>query len=148
MRRSSNASAGGILKREKRLGAAAEAYRKAVSLYRGDFLAEDLYLEWAIPHRERLRNLYLEALEWLALHHFRRGEYRESIHYAELILEKDGCREDAHRLLMRCYARLGQRNRALRQYHLCRETVRRELDIEPMPETTLLYERIRSGEEV
>ena len=139
---------GRILEREKRPGAAAEAYRQAVSLYRGDFLAEDLYLEWAIPRRERLRNLYLEALEWLALHHFRRGEYRESIHYAELILEKDGCREDAHRLLMRCYARLGQRNRALRQYHLCRETVQRELDIEPMPETTILYERIRSGEEV
>jgi len=128
------------------LETAMRAYQSAVTLYRGDFLGDDLYLDWPIARRERLRNHYLETLGWLGEYHFRRGEYRRSVEYARLILERDNCREDAQRLLMRCYARLGQRNRALRQYEQCRETIQRELALEPTPETTALYQRIRAGE--
>jgi DNA-binding SARP family transcriptional activator len=49
---------------------------------------------------------------------------------------------------MRCYSRQGQPYLALRQYHLCMETLQKELDVPPMDETLALYQRIRAGEVV
>ena len=49
---------------------------------------------------------------------------------------------------MRCYSRQGQRNLALRQYHLCVEALARVLDVSPMGETVALYHQIRRGEAV
>jgi DNA-binding SARP family transcriptional activator len=63
-------------------------------------------------------------------------------------LAVDACREEAHRRLMRCYSRQGQPYLALRQYHLCVETLKKELDVTPAATTTRLYERIRHRERV
>jgi DNA-binding SARP family transcriptional activator len=41
----------------------------------------------------------------------------------------------------------GQRPLALEQFQRCRETLRQELDIEPMPQTWRLYRQIRGGQE-
>jgi hypothetical protein len=49
---------------------------------------------------------------------------------------------------MRCYCRLEQRYLALRQYHLCLETLREQLELAPTASTVQLYERIRSQEGV
>jgi len=47
---------------------------------------------------------------------------------------------------MRFYVDAGLRPLALEQFQRCRETLRRELQIEPMPETWGLYRRIRAGQ--
>jgi DNA-binding SARP family transcriptional activator len=47
---------------------------------------------------------------------------------------------------MRCYDRQGQPHLALRQYRVCAETLRAELDVDPAPATAALCERIRAGE--
>ena len=49
---------------------------------------------------------------------------------------------------MRCYSRQGQRPLALRQFQICAEALRTELDVEPSPATAELYERIRRRESV
>jgi DNA-binding SARP family transcriptional activator len=49
---------------------------------------------------------------------------------------------------MRCYSRLGQGPLALRQYQICAEALRAELEVDPAPETTQLYEQIRLHEYV
>jgi DNA-binding SARP family transcriptional activator len=49
---------------------------------------------------------------------------------------------------MRCHARQGQQNLALRQYQICAEALRSELDVEPSPATAELYGRIRRREAV
>ena len=64
------------------------------------------------------------------------------------MLTQDNCREDSHCRLMRCYSRQGQYHLALRQYQLCVKTLRDELDVDPSPNTTQLYERIRRRERV
>jgi hypothetical protein len=48
--------------------------------------------------------------------------------------------------LMRCYVAAGQRSLALEQVRRCRETLRRELQVEPMPETWQLYRQIRGDQ--
>jgi len=133
----------------ERRGMSAEAmgeYEVAEGLYQGDLLEEDLYQDWLIPRREGLKDSYLVILDRLSRHYLKEKRYAACIHLCRKILAKDDCREDAHRRLMRCYSRQGQRNLALRQYHLCVEILARVLDVSPMQETVTLYHQIRNGE--
>lgn len=123
-------------------------YEKACSLYQGDFLGEDLYDDWTMLMRERLRSAYMDVLDRLSRIHFNGAHYPECMAVCELILSRDKCREDAHRLLMRCYSRQEHVPLALRQYQACVEALRKELDVAPMPTTTQLYELIRRGKHV
>jgi DNA-binding SARP family transcriptional activator len=59
------------------------------------------------------------------------------------LLRHDPCREDAHRMAMRCYVRQGERAQALRQYRLCREVLAIEFEAAPEPATESLYELVR-----
>lgn len=57
----------------------------------------------------------------------------------------DPVHEATHRHLMRLLARSGQRGEALAQYARCCRLLADELDTEPAPETTALYEQIEAG---
>ncbi|NTU80378.1 MAG: hypothetical protein HGA45_13545 [Chloroflexales bacterium] len=128
--------------------AATGEYEVAIGLYGADFLIDDPYEDWPVLTRERLRVMYLEALDRLGLIYFAQGQYAACANLCQLMLAADNCREDAHCRLMRCYARLGQSPPALRQYQACVEALRAELDVEPSPATVELYERIRRRESV
>jgi DNA-binding SARP family transcriptional activator len=123
-------------------------YEIAASLYQGDFLSDDLYEEWPILTRERLRIAYLDLLDHLSHIYFSQGQYTACVTLCQLILERDNCREDAHRRLMRCYSRQGQQHLALRQFQNCVETLRSELDVDPEQATKQLCERIRRHESI
>ena len=118
-------------------------YQKAETLYQGDFLEEDRYEEWTIIPRESLRLAYLDCLSQLSQVYFQQEQYLAASSLCQRILAYDDCSENAYCLLMRCYARQGQPNLALRLYHACRATLRTELDMPPSPETQSLFERIR-----
>ena len=110
-------------------GAAAAYYRRAVRLFRGDLCAgSDAY---AVVERERLRARHLTLLARLADRDFRAGEYGACLEGALRLLALDPCREDAHRLVMRCYVRLGERAQALRQFRVCERILRGEFDAPP-----------------
>ena len=140
--------AGQTLGRNGKLAKAMREYEIAEELYQGDFLEEDLYSDWPIPQREGLMDNYFAMLDRLSRYCLEEKRYASCIHLCRKILTKDHCREDAHRRLMRCYSEQGQRNLALRQYHICLEKLREELDVPPMDETVMLYRRIRNGESV
>lgn len=127
------------LRREGLDQEAASVYERAIALYEGDYLIEDLYEDWTMVERERLANAYLEMLGWLAEHYADTGEHQRTIEACYRILEKDRCHEDSYRLLMRSYVRLGLRARALHQYRLCERTLGQEYGTSPSPETQSLY---------
>ncbi len=137
-------AAGGVERPFCRFGPAATALHQAVELYRGDLL-EGLYEDWALVEAERLRERYLWALEKLLSYHREGGEYRLAFDYAQHILDLDPLREAVHRETMDLYALLGRPDEALAQFAVCRDLLREELDVEPMPETVALYERIRAS---
>lgn len=114
---------------------------RAVHLYRGD-LCVGTEIN-TIVEREHLRAQFLTALARLADYYFSIDEYTTCLQYTEQLLEYDPCREDAHRLLMRCYVRLGERAQALRQYRLCEQILRAEYDIVPETQTSQLYDQVR-----
>lgn len=131
-----------LMEKAGRAPEAVAQYEKAVKLYRGDYLIEDLYEEWTMTERERLGDAYTDALRRLANHYLKTGQPRESVRACYGVLEKDRCDEHAHRLLMECYVRLGQKARALRQYRLCEQALRNQYDMTPSPETRTLYASI------
>ena len=121
-------------------------YEEASGLYRGDYLAEDLYDDWAMIERERLAGAYVDVMESLANHYADAGELRKSIEACYRLLAEEPCHEGSYRLLMRCYARRGLRKQALHQYGLCEQALRAAYEASPEQETRELYERLRSGE--
>jgi DNA-binding SARP family transcriptional activator len=131
-----------------------ERLEQAVELYRGDLL-EGFYVrqapafeDWVLAQRARLRELALQALHRLLVHHVRRGAagLAAGIEVATRLLALEPWREDAHRQLMTLLAQSGQRGAALAQYKTCRQVLAKELGVEPGVETTALYEQIRDGE--
>jgi DNA-binding SARP family transcriptional activator len=116
-------------------------YERALQLYRGDLcLSRDLH---AVVEAERLRAMYLRILARMADYAYEANKYASALHYACLLLHHDPCREDAHRIVMRCYARRGERVQALRQYRLCERILKGEFDAPPELTTSRLYELIR-----
>ncbi len=121
--------------------AAAAAYSRALHLYRGDLcVGTDVH---ATLERERLRACYLTLLTHLADYHYGKCDYTACLDYARRLLDKDPCREDVHRLIMRCYLRRGERAQALRQYRLCQDILHTEFDAVPEPTTTALFDKVR-----
>jgi DNA-binding SARP family transcriptional activator len=118
---------------------------RAVAAYGGDLL-EGNYDEWLLEHRDRLRELHLEALDRLATRLARRREYAQAIHYAERLVRHDPLREDTYRLLMQLHDGRGDRARALRAYHACAAALDRELGIVPSRATRELYEALLPGD--
>jgi DNA-binding SARP family transcriptional activator len=124
---------------------------QAVALYRGSFLEgfsvgdAPSFEEWALLKKEQLERQALKMLDRLAATYERRGEYEQARRYARRRVELEPWNEQAQRQLMQLLAFSGQRNAALAQYETCRSLLADELDVEPDPETTMLYESIRDG---
>jgi ATP/maltotriose-dependent transcriptional regulator MalT/DNA-binding SARP family transcriptional activator len=124
----------------------AEAHEQlalALSLYQGDYLGDYLYEDWTREERDRLANRYLEAATLLAELLFKRGQLADTIRFCEGILARDPCWEDAYRLLMRAYARQGNRRQAMATYDRCVRNLRAQLDVAPLPQTTQVYEELK-----
>ena len=131
------------LEQQGRIDSAVVEYRKAAALYQGEYLEEDRYEEWLLPHRQHVHQSFLRLLDRLSIHHFSQEDYDSCAVVCNRIIAVDSCHEKAHRRLMRCYSRQGQRYLAVRQYHHCVEALNIELDVGPSQKTMGLYEHIQ-----
>jgi DNA-binding SARP family transcriptional activator len=123
-------------------------YRVALAIYHGPLLVEDRYENWLAPYRQSLRDSYAELLNRLATHTFGEGDFESCAAIGTKLLEVDNCDEQAHRLLMRCYGRMGHAHLALRQYHFCVDALARELNLIPSPQTVALFQQIRQRQPI
>ena len=123
--------------------AAIASYDGAVALYAGDLVtATDVR---HLLERERLRARYLAVRARLADHEFSMGDFDGALENALALLASDPCREDAHRMAMRCYVRVGQRAQALRQYAICRDVLALEFSATTEPATDELFDLVRTA---
>ena len=125
-----------------------ENLQQAAALYGGDLLEslsfEDDSLDaWCAAERTRLRDRFHEVLATLTSHYADTQNLDAAIETGRRLVGLDPLREDAHRSLMRIYQRAGRRADALKQYRLCVDILRRELNVEPEPATTRLYHDFR-----
>ncbi len=127
-------------------GRALSIYEAAAALYRGDFIEDHPYESWTELERENYREIYLSILNKVSRLYSLDGKPERAIDLCQTILEKDKAREDIHRRVMRCYYRLGQRDKAMKQYFKCIKALKSELDMQPSSETELLFTRIKNSE--
>lgn len=116
-------------------------YEEAVALYRGDLLNTscfDIEIE-----RERLRNLYLQAVSYLAEHSLQLNDIVKTMRYAYCMLASNPFNENAHRLIMRGHMNNGHRAEALRQFQVCQRLLQQEFNIPPEAETMALFREIQ-----
>ena len=122
--------------------------QEAAELYRGDFLEDLAYSEWAMVPQEELQRAYGDALLLLGRLLIAQNRHAEAAEAYRKAISHDKLVEEAHRELMRCYAAMGERGRALRHYEELVELLEEQLDTAPAPETSVLRERLLAGEEV
>ena len=129
--------------REQEIIAALSYYELAAALYKGEFMEEDLYGNWQESEREYFKEIYLVILDRISNYYSLDGKPDIAINLCNQILEKDNCREDVHQRIMRCFYRIGKRDKALKQYQKCVEILKSELDVPPMQATIEMYKKIR-----
>lgn len=124
---------------------ALEDFNRAHSLYRGDFLADDLDEPWADDLRERLRIEYQSSLTCAAECLLHLGHYRQAAATARRAQDIDSLDEDAYRLQIQALGLLQDKAGALSVY---KELVcaLEEIGVEPDPEIDELVQRIERGQ--
>jgi len=121
---------------------AVEAFEDALALYRGDFLAEDRYAEWAEETRREYREQNLDGLTRLAECYADLGRLRQAISCCQRVLGIDPCRETVIRLLMEYHSRIGQRSKAFDTFDEGTQALQEHLGVSPSAETSALRESI------
>jgi predicted ATPase/DNA-binding SARP family transcriptional activator len=125
---------------------------EGIKLYRHHFLTgfnlknAPTFEEWSLAKADELRHKHTEALTLLAEDYCLLGEAESALQYARRLVTLDPLNESAHRLLMQVYSQVGQHNAALKQYQTFEQTLRKELGLDPQPETRALYRQIRKGD--
>ena len=99
----------------QRAGEGGDLHR-VTELYRGEFLPEDPYEDWAAAARDRVRRLYVRAAHELAHRAAVTGDHEAAADYAGRVLVTDSFDEKAHHRLIAALAAAGHRGEARRAY--------------------------------
>lgn len=119
------------------------ALQQAVELYAGPLL-EGCTEIWVLQERETREQAYLAALETLARQALTTRDYTAAIGCLRRVVGCDPLRESAQRRLMEALVADGDVAAAMQVYRDLRILLRSELNTDPSPETTALFQQIRS----
>lgn len=118
---------------------------QAARLYTGELLPDDRYEDWTSARREALHQLHLSLLLALGTRREHAGDLPQAIRALQQVLTSEPAHEEAHVGLMRLHALAGQRHDAIQQFERLRESLRRDLGVEPGPASIALFEEILAG---
>jgi DNA-binding SARP family transcriptional activator len=131
---------------EREIGRAEDAdprsLQRAISLYTGGFLGPESSA-WIVPMRERLRSMFLRAVERLGCIHETNGRTRDALECYRRGTEADPLAEALYCLLMLCYEQLNRHSEGLATYERLRATLNSQLGVKPSRQSRELQERLR-----
>lgn len=104
---------------------------RALELYRGEFLADEPYADWAIMERERLSAIAADALHSAADIYEQRRELGSALDYARRLVEMDRYDSDVQLRVIRLCLRCGRRSEAARRFGAFRSLLLRDFGEEP-----------------
>jgi predicted ATPase/DNA-binding SARP family transcriptional activator len=125
--------------------------RDAAGLYRDDFMSGFSlreganFNEWALANAENLRREFASVLQTLVEEYSVLSQFSPAVPYARRLVDLDPFHEAAHRELMELYVLTDQHAAAIQQYRSLEKLLRKELNLDPQPETRELYRQIRKG---
>jgi DNA-binding SARP family transcriptional activator len=125
------ADAGTAAAREGAVEEAEAQLRAALGLYRGEFLADEPYADWAYGERDRLRGIAIDCLRLLATLLAKRGDIEAAAEPLEQLAELEPYDAEVHKQLLTAWLRLGRRTEAARRYTAFRMRMLREFGEEP-----------------
>jgi len=117
---------------------------KAEAIYGGDFLEEDLYVQWCDEERERLKEDYLQLLEEVIKYYHVKKDYEKCIYYANKYLKTDKYAENIYQLLMIYYSRIGNNAMVNKIFNKSKDNILKGLDCPVSKETEKLYHELTS----
>ncbi len=97
----------------------------ALRLYRGDFLADEPYADWALAERERLRALASDGLRSLVDILLRERRHADAAGVLERLATMEPYDVDVHRRLIALCVQRGRRSEAVRRYGTLRDRMQR-----------------------
>ena len=130
--------------RNNKLEIALELYEKAVEIYKGDYFAEEPYLEWISRKRDLFLARFGELLQKKAMLHEEMDQIEKAVETWQLILGADPYFEPAYQNLMILYADSGQKNKAIDVFQECRLLLKKDLGTKPDAQTFNIYSKIKS----
>ena len=104
---------------------------EAMALYRGDFLADEPYAEWAFTERERLRDLAARGLSTLGEIALAHSDTDEALAHYKRIADMYPFDTAVQRKVIALYLREGRRSDAVRRYNELRMRMVREFGAGP-----------------
>jgi DNA-binding SARP family transcriptional activator len=97
-------------------------------------LLPDWYDDWVIFERERLRQLFMNALEGLSLVLSNTGNHALAVDAAIAAVAAEPLRESAHRALIEAHLAAGNRGEAVREYGRLSRLLDSQLGVSPSPD--------------
>jgi predicted ATPase/DNA-binding SARP family transcriptional activator len=119
--------------------------QRALELWHGDLLPEDLYEDWAAPHRERLTDLRVAASVRLAEALLEEGRALEAVALLEPVVVERPLDEAVQRAMISALVAAGRRWEGAGAYERLRARLQDELGVPPEKGTTDLYQRLFVG---
>jgi DNA-binding SARP family transcriptional activator len=107
------------------------ALERASQLYRGDFLADEPYAEYALAERDRLRDLAGAMLRALAVLERERDSLEVATDHLQRLAELEPLDIDAQRDLLTILVERGRHQEAARRYEVVRRRYRRAFGEDP-----------------
>jgi predicted ATPase/DNA-binding SARP family transcriptional activator len=127
---------------------AADRLATALGLYRGGFLEGEPVGDWHLEVRDRMERLQRTALGALAEAWMDDARYDEARAVLQRLVYADELNEHAHRQLMTCLARSGERAQAIRVFQRLASVLDEELSVEPEAATLALAQRLQGGKDI
>ncbi len=134
----------GAAKKEKDPDLANERYLKAEEYYQGDFLEEDVYVEWCVEERTIIKEEYLDLLINVMEYYAKKGDFVKSIEYGEKYLKAEKYTENVYFQLMRFYHNIGNKIMVAKTYEKCKESMKK-LEMPLSSEIEDYYQSLSAG---
>ena len=114
-------------------------------MYRGDFLADDPYADWAFTEREYLRALAGKGLATMAQIAVSSGRLVAAADHLQRLAQLEPFDSHVHQMLIEVCLRRGRRTEALRHYHALRARLQRAFGEQPDFELTHVVAALGGG---
>jgi len=126
---------------------AADLYRQALALYKGDMLPECAYSEWLIPLRSHYHRLYLQSVAELALLLRQTGSHAEIVEETAKAVLIDYFEEEIHIFLLEALLAEGKVSQAKWHYENATAVFYREMGVKPSLAMKRLFRQIQECED-
>lgn len=123
-----------------------EAYRRAVAVYKGDFLPKLGGQIWVVPVAARYHLMYLSAVKHLADLLCKNEQFEEMHEVCSRAVELEPLDEQLHALIITALLRQGKYNAAHKHYDYATDLLYRNLGVRPSEELRMLYNEIMDEE--